>query len=52
MMHLSESELLLYGGLAMMAAAAVLAVLCIGIFIRTGRKLKKKLEQEYGKPWR
>lgn len=52
MIHLSESEMLFYGGLAVMAAAVVLAVLCAAVFAWTGRKLKKKLEQEYGKPWR
>ena len=44
------SELLFYGGLAVMAAAAVLAVLCIALFRASGRKLREKLEQEYGKP--
>ncbi|WP_270810919.1 hypothetical protein [Hungatella effluvii] len=52
MVYLSDSEVLFYGGLAVMTAAAVLAALCSAVFIWTGRRLKKKLEQEYGKPWR
>lgn len=47
-----ESELLFYGGLACMAAAAVTGAACIVIFIATGRRLKRKLEEEYGKPLR
>lgn len=52
MFGLSESEWFFYGGIAVMAAAAVLAVLCIVIFTCTGRRLNRKLEQEYGKPQR
>lgn len=44
------SELFFYGGIAVMAAAGVLAVLCIVVFSLTGRSIKRKLEQEYGKP--
>lgn len=50
MTHLSHSEILLYGGLALMAAAALLAVVFMIIYICTGRNLKKRLEEEYGKP--
>lgn len=39
-----------YGGLITMVTAAVGMVLCAVIFTVTGRKLKKRLEQEYGKP--
>ncbi len=35
-----------------MAAAAAAMVICAVIFTVTGRKLKRKLEQEYGKPQR
>lgn len=45
-----SSELLFYGGLAVMTAVAVLSVLCIALFRITGKKLKEKLEQEYGEP--
>lgn len=49
MFYLSESELLLYGGIGIMTLAAVLGVICILIFSLTGKKLRKKLEKEYGK---
>lgn len=52
MFGLSESELFFYGGVGIMAAAGVLMALCIIVFTCTGRRLKKKLEQEYGKPQR
>ena len=52
MQYLSESEWLFWGGIGVMAAAAVLSVACIIIFTFTGHRLKKKLEQEYGKPQR
>ena len=38
--------------LGCVAGAAVLAVICLGVFIFTGQKIKKKLEEEYGKPLR
>ena len=50
MSDLSGSELLLYGGLAVMAVSVVAAVVCLLVFTSTGRKLKKKMEREYGKP--
>lgn len=52
MLGLSESELFFYGGIAVMATAGILAVMCLVIFTCTGRRLKKKLEQEYGKSQR
>lgn len=52
MLYLSESEWFLWGGIGVMCLAAVLAVLCLVIFHITGRKIKRKLEQEYGKPER
>lgn len=52
MYGMSESELIFYGGIAAMAAAGILAVLCIVVFTYTGRRLNKKLELEYGKPWK
>ena len=48
-MQLTTSEWLFYGGLAVMAIAFMMAFLCITVFFFTGRELKKKLEQEYGK---
>lgn len=49
MFHLSSSEMLLYGGFAIMLAAIVLALISIAIFRLTGKRLKEKLEKEYGK---
>ncbi len=52
MVHFLSNELLLYGGLAVMALSLVLAVICIAVFLVTGRKIKRQLEQEYGKAMR
>lgn len=52
MFGLSESELFFYGGIAVMAVAGILMALCAVLFVCTGRRLRKKLEQEYGKPRR
>ena len=49
MAGLSGSEMLLYGGIAVMAVAAVAAIACVAVFCSTGRKLKRTLEQKYGK---
>lgn len=46
---LSSSELLLYIGEAVMGLATVSAAACIIIFRITGKKIKRILEQEYGK---
>lgn len=46
---LSSSEILFYGGIALMGLAAVGAVASAVIFKATGKKLKDILEQEYGK---
>lgn len=49
-MHLSEAEWLLWGGIAAISSSVVLAAICITVFIFTGKRLKKILEKEYGKP--
>lgn len=49
MLGLSVSEWLLYGGIAVMLGVLLLAVLSIVFFRVRGRKLKERLEQEYGK---
>lgn len=46
----TQSELLLYGGIAVMGAACVLGAVGILVFKITGKRLKRRLEQEYGKP--
>lgn len=43
-------ELIFYGGIAVTVAACVLALICAVIFALTGKKLRKRLEEEYGKP--
>lgn len=48
--YVSETELLYWGGIGVMAGAVVLAVICLSVFLVTGRKLKKKMEEEYGRP--
>jgi len=50
MVSLSSSEIIFYGGIMIMAAASALAVICAVLFTITGKRLKKRLEQEYGKP--
>lgn len=49
-MNLSVSEKLLYGGIVGMAVVAALVITGIVIFAITRRKIKRKLEEEYGKP--
>lgn len=39
-------------GIGLMVTAVILAVVCIIIFSISTRKLKQKLEQEYGTPKR
>lgn len=52
MFSLSKSELLLFGGFATMAAVILLAGICFIVFRYRWKKLTKKLEQDYGKPWK
>lgn len=52
MQQLSGSEWLFYGGILVMGAAAVLALISMIGFKISGRALKKQLEEEYGKPGR
>ncbi len=49
MLKLSMGELLLWGGIAAMGAAVGIEFLCMIIFLVTGRKLKARLEAEYGR---
>lgn len=46
---LPSSELLFYGGIAVMCLSAAAAAGCVIIFKITGKKIRKILEQEYGK---
>ena len=52
MQNISVSELLLWGGIAAMAISIGVGIFCATVSFITGRKLKKKLEAEYGKPQR
>ncbi len=49
MLRLSGSEMLLYGGVAIMLAAVVSAAITTAIFKLAGKRLREKLEKEYGK---
>ena len=48
-MHgLSDSEMLFYGGIAIMVFSILLFAVCMIFFSLKWKKLKKRLEQEYG----
>ncbi|MCD7739066.1 MAG: hypothetical protein LUH58_08535 [Lachnospiraceae bacterium] len=47
---LNNSELLVYVGIALMALAVFMAVVCLIGFQIGGRRLNRKLEREYGEP--
>lgn len=48
MFGLSVSENFFYGGILIMILAVFCFIFCFTVFYLTGRKLRKKLEQEYG----
>ena len=48
MSGLSASQLLFYGGIGVMALAVLAAVLAGVVFTLSGRRLRRKLEEEYG----
>lgn len=49
MFHLTQGEIFLYCGIAALVFAVVSAIACIILFKITGKQIRKKLEQEYGK---
>lgn len=49
MSGLSGSELLFYGGIAVMLLAVMAGVLAAVAFTVSGRRLRRKLEEEFGK---
>ncbi len=49
MVDLSSSEMLFYGGIAVMVVAVVALLIALPVFKSTGKKINKQLEQEYGK---
>lgn len=48
MVDLSGGQQLLYSGIGLIVTAAVAAIVCIVVFVMTGKKIRKKLEQDYG----
>ncbi len=52
MLYLSGSQWLFWGGIGAMVLVAVLGMMSVVVFAFTGRRIQKKLEQEYGKPER
>ncbi len=50
MLNMSGSEYLLWGGATVMAVSVGMGLLAMTVFFFTGRKIKKRLEQEYGNP--
>lgn len=50
--NISSSELLFWVGIVFMAVSVLLAVVFMTVFRITGCRLKRRLEQEYGKPER
>lgn len=49
MSGLSGSEWMLYGGIAVMVLAVIMAIVNIMVFLVKRNKLKEQLEKEYGK---
>ncbi len=50
MLQLSTSQLLFYGGIAGIAVSVIAMAVSAAVFKATGRKIRKDLEKEYGKP--
>ncbi len=49
---MQNSELLFYGGILVMGIAVIIMLISLVIFHITGRRIKKRLEEEYGKPYK
>ena len=49
MAGLSVNELLFYGGIAVIALSAAGGAGAIALFAVSGRRLRKRLEEEYGR---
>ncbi len=50
LMNLSDSQNLLYGGIALMVLSVLVLFVFIIVCVVRGGKLKRKLEKEYGNP--
>lgn len=46
--NLTISEWLLYAGIALMAAAVIIGIICFLVFKRKKKKLSALMDQEYG----
>jgi uncharacterized membrane protein len=44
-----DGSTLIYCGIALMVSAVIIALVSIVVFSVSGKKLRKKLEQDYGK---
>jgi len=49
MLGLNSSELILYAGAGVMAAAVLIFLAALLVHRITGKKLRRKLEREYGR---
>ena len=49
---MQNSELLFYGGILIMSIAVIVMTISLIMFHITGRRIKKRLEEEYGKPYK
>lgn len=50
-MHgLTQTDVWFYGGIALMVLAVLVGLGCIVVFCITGKRIRNKLEKEYGKP--
>ena len=52
MNQVTSSQIIMYAGIASMLAAIILAIICAVVFHITGKKLKQKLNEEYGEPYK
>ena len=50
MLGFSQVDIWFYGGIAIMILAVLAGIGDIVVFGHTGKKLRNKLEKEYGKP--
>ncbi len=46
----TTNELLFYGGIALMCVSVLAAIIAIMAFRLSGKRIKARLEAEYGKP--
>ena len=49
---MQNSELLFYGGILIMSSAVIVMIISLIMFHITGQRIKRRLEEEYGKPYK